>query len=89
MNGIIQNQNRNKFLIYKKFEIKIKTEMQKAVLFKTETETNIRSYLVTTRGNEPGLRPGKSHEVSAFSLFLVITSVFSKDIFSIESKTNF
>ena len=47
MNGIIQNQNRNQFLIYKKFEIKIKTEMQKAVLFKTETETNIRSYLVT------------------------------------------
>ena len=47
MNGKIQNQNRNQFLIYKKFEIKIKTEMQKAVLFKTETETNIRSYLVT------------------------------------------
>ena len=47
MNGIIQNQNRNQFLIYKKFKIKIKTEMQKAVLFKTETETNIRSYLVT------------------------------------------
>ena len=47
MNGIIQNQNQNQFLIYKKFEIKIKTEMQKAVLFKTETETNIRSYLVT------------------------------------------
>ena len=47
MNGIIQNQNQNKFFIYKKFKIKIKTEMQKAVLFKTETETNIRSYLVT------------------------------------------
>ena len=47
MNGIIQNQNRNQFLINKKFEIKIKIKMQKAVLFKTETETNIRSYLVT------------------------------------------
>ena len=39
-----------------------------------------------TRGSEPGLRPGKSHEVSAFSLFLDITSV---KIFSIENKTNF
>ena len=47
INGIIRNQNRNQFLIYKKFEIKIKTKMQKAVLFKTKTETNIRSYLVT------------------------------------------
>ena len=47
INGIIRNQNRNQFLIYKKFEITIKTKMQKAVLFKTKTETNIRSYLVT------------------------------------------
>ena len=39
-----------------------------------------------TRGNEPGLRPGKSREVPAFSLFLDITSV---KIFSIENKTNF
>ena len=39
-----------------------------------------------TRGNEPGLRPGKSHEVSAYSFFLVITPV---KIFRIENKTNF
>ena len=39
MNGIIRNQNQSQFLIYKKFEIKIKPEIQKVVLFKTETNT--------------------------------------------------
>ena len=49
MNGIIQNQNRNQFLIYKKLEIKIKTEMQKAVLFKTESENQ---YKVLSSNND-------------------------------------
>ena len=47
LNGKIRNQNRNKYINCENFEIKIKTKMSIDALFKTETKTNRRSYLVT------------------------------------------